>query len=131
MAIRIVRLGSNRAADEGLRIGTVRRPPRGIKKTEYAARNIYDLWFPNLAPSETLLKAHFPISDAAAWKQFARHFLKEMKDPGASRDLDLLAALSHQTNFSLGCYCADETQCHRSLLRTLLKQRGALLAEDP
>jgi uncharacterized protein YeaO (DUF488 family) len=125
MPIRIVRLGSPRAPDEGLRIGTVRRPPRGVRKDEYTARDIYDLWFPNLAPSEPLLKESFPVADERAWRAFRRRFLAEMKQPSARRDLDLLAALSHQTSFSIGCYCADEARCHRSLLRELLEKRGA------
>jgi len=125
MTIRIVRLGGPRAAGEGLRIGTVRRPPRGVPKAEYAERNLYDVWFPNLAPSEALLKAFFPISDAAGWRRFSRQFLAEMKQPGPKRDLDLLAALSHHTDFSVGCYCEDESICHRSLLRTLLAARDA------
>ena len=125
MTVRIVRLGSNRADSEGLRIGTVRRPPRGVRKTEYAAKNIYDIWFPNLAPSEVLLKQFFPIGDDKQWKTFTRRYLAEMKASGPSRDLDLLAALSHQTDFSVGCYCEDESRCHRSLLRNLLEKRGA------
>lgn len=126
MVIRIVRLGSDRTSDEGLRIGTVRRPPRGVPKTQYSIRNIYDVWFPNLSPSETLLKEYFPVtSEGGEWRRFRRRFLAEMKQPGAMRDLDLLAALSHQTNFSIGCYCQDETLCHRSLLRELLTARGA------
>lgn len=129
MAIRIIRLGSKRAPDEGLRIGTVRRPPRGLKKAEYAARDIYDVWFPNLAPSEALLKDFFPIDDDQSWRGFKRKYLAEMKQPAASRDLDLLAALSHQTNFAIGCYCADEQRCHRSLLRELLAARSASMIE--
>ena len=125
MAIRILRLGSERQANEGLRIGTVRRPPRGVPKTEYSRRNIYDLWFPNLAPSEDLLKQFFPIGDDRQWRAFARRFLAEMKNAAPARDLDLLAALSHQTDFSIGCYCEDESRCHRSLLRDLLVKRGA------
>lgn len=125
MTICVVRLGSPRRADEGLRIGTVRRPPRGIPKTEYAERNIYDVWFPNLAPSEALLKAFFPIADPSDWRGFRRRFLAEMKQPGPRRDLDLLAALSHGANFSIGCYCEDESFCHRSLLRALLLDRDA------
>lgn len=125
MPIRIVRLGSPRVPEEGLRIGTVRRPPRGVRKDEYAARDIYDLWFPNLSPSEPLLKESFPVADERAWRAFRRRFLAEMKQPNARRDLDLLAALSHQTSFSIGCYCADEALCHRSLLRELLEKRGA------
>lgn len=127
MAISIVRLGSPRIAGEGLRIGTVRRPPRGIRKELYAARDIYDVWFPNLSPSEALLKAFGRASDDKDWRQFKRRFLLEMKRPEARRDLDLLAALSYQTDFSIGCYCADASRCHRSLLRELLEQRGAAL----
>ena len=126
MAVRIVRLGDPRAKGEGLRIGTVRRPPRGVRKTEYASRDIFDLWFPNLAPSEALLKESRPHDDAS-WEKFKRRFLAEMKDSQPRRDLDLLAALSHQTNFSVGCYCENELRCHRSLLRDLLEQRGAEL----
>lgn len=124
MAIYVVRLGSPRAADEGLRIGTVRRPPRGIPKAEYASRDIFDIWFPNLAPSEALLRAARP-GDERAWRAFRRRFAAEMKAPEARRDLDLLAALSHRINLSVGCYCADESRCHRSILRTLLTERGA------
>ena len=127
MAIRIVQLGSDREVDEGLRIGTVRRPPRGVPKTEYSSKNIYDVWFPNLSPSEELLKQYFPISDEKQWRSFQRRFLAEMKASGPTRDLDLLAALSHQTNFSIGCYCEDESRCHRSLLRSLLEKRDANL----
>ncbi|MBT2971604.1 MAG: hypothetical protein B6D72_19335 [gamma proteobacterium symbiont of Ctena orbiculata] len=125
MTIRIVRLGSDRLADEGLRIGTVRRPPRGVPKTDYSSKNIYDVWFPNLAPSEQLLKQYFPVADENQWRSFQRGFIAEMKEAGAKRDLDVLAALSHQTNFSIGCYCEDEAWCHRSILRRLLEQRGA------
>ena len=125
MTIRIVRLGSPRGSDEGLRIGTVRRPPRGVRKEDYASKNIYDVWFPNLSPSEALLKEAPPLHDGKSWKAFKRKFLAEMKSPGAKRDLDLFAALSHQTNFAIGCYCKDESRCHRSILRELLEQRGA------
>ena len=125
MALRIIRLGSPRVKDEGLRIGTVRRPPRGVRKEDYAKRDIYDVWFPNLAPSEALLKTVKPPIDAAAWRSFSRRFMAEMKQPGARRDLDLLAALSHRANFAIGCYCEDETRCHRSILRKLLETRGA------
>ena len=125
MAVRIVRLGSERKAGEGLRIGTVRRPPRGVPRAEYAARNIYDVWFPNLAPGEALLKQYFPVADEKQWRSFQRRFLAEMKAAGPARDLDLLAALSHQTSFSIGCYCEDESLCHRSLLRMLLEKRQA------
>lgn len=125
--IRIIRLGSPRTQDEGLRIGTVRRPPRGVRKEEYATKDIYDVWFPNLSPSEELLKETYPLQDEAAWRTFKRKFLAEMKESGPNRDLDLLAALSHQTNIAVGCYCEDESRCHRSLLRELLRQRGAAL----
>ena len=125
MTIRIVRLGSRREPNEGLRIGTVRRPPRGVRKEDYASKNIYDVWFPNLSPSEALLKEASPLNGENSWKTFRRRFITEMKLPGARRDLDLLAALSHQTNFAIGCYCKDESRCHRSILRELLEQRSA------
>jgi uncharacterized protein YeaO (DUF488 family) len=125
MTIRIVQLGSDREVDEGLRIGTVRRPPRGVPKVEYSSKNIYDVWFPNLSPSEELLKQYFPITEEKQWRSFQRRFLAEMKASGPTRDLDMLAALSHQTNFSIGCYCDDESKCHRSILRGLLEKRGA------
>lgn len=125
MAIRIVRLGSARDKTEGLRIGTVRRPPRGVRKEEYASKNFYDVWFPNLSPSEDLLKEARAATDTRSWLVFKRKFLAEMKSSAASKDLDLLAALSHQTNMSLGCYCEDESRCHRSILRELLVERGA------
>ncbi len=127
MTLRIVRLGSPRELDEGLRVGTVRRPPRGVRKEDYAAKNIYDVWFPNLAPTESLLKEALQMSDEKSWKAFKRKFIAEMKLPEAKRDLDLIAALSHQTNFSIGCYCRDESRCHRSILKELLEQRGAKL----
>jgi uncharacterized protein YeaO (DUF488 family) len=125
MTIRIVQLGSDREVDEGLRIGTVRRPPRGVPKVEYSSKNIYDVWFPNLSPSEELLKQYFPITEEKQWRSFQRRFLAEMNASGPSRDLDMLAALSHQTNFSIGCYCDDESKCHRSILRSLLDKREA------
>ena len=125
MTIRIVRLGSPRESNEGLRIGTVRRPPRGVRKEDYASKNIYDVWFPNLSPSEALLKWASPLNDENSWKAFKRRFIAEMKLPEARRDLDLFAALSHQTNFAIGCYCENESRCHRSILRELLEQRGA------
>lgn len=125
MTIRIVRLGSPRENGEGLRIGTVRRPPRGVKKEDYARKDIYDVWFPNLAPSEALLKEALGAADERAWNGFARKFRAELKTPAASKDLDLLAALSHHTNLSIGCYCADESRCHRSILREMLAARGA------
>lgn len=125
MAIKIVRLGSPREAGEGLRIGTVRRPPRGVRKEDYSAKNIYDVWFPNLAPSEALVKQAQAAHDEKSWKTFKRKFLAELKSPEASKDLDLLAALSHQTNMAIGCYCEHESRCHRSILREVLMQRGA------
>lgn len=126
--LRVVRLGSPRAPGEGLRIGTVRRPPRGVPKSEFAARDFYDLWLPNLAPSEALLKAGQAAQDERAWKHFVRRYRTEMSRPEASRVLDLLAALSRTADFSVGCYCADEGRCHRSVLRALLAERGASLA---
>lgn len=125
MTIRIIRLGSPREINEGLRIGTVRRPPRGVRKEEYASKNIYDVWFPNLSPSEALLKETSTFGDDNSWKAFKRRFIAEMKLPETKRDLDLLAALSHHTNFAIGCYCEDESRCHRSILRELFEQRGA------
>jgi uncharacterized protein YeaO (DUF488 family) len=127
MAICIVRLGSERRPNEGLRIGTVRRPPRGVRKKELAKRNFYDVWLPNLAPSQTLLKRWRSAPDARGWKHFARAYRKEMSAPDAARLLDTLAALSHHTNFSVGCYCLDEARCHRSILRELLASRGAAM----
>jgi uncharacterized protein YeaO (DUF488 family) len=129
MAIHIVRLGSPREKGEGLRLGTVRRPPRGVPKSEFAKRDFYDVWLPNLSPSEELLKEGKTSIDNRSWANFVRKFQAEMKKPEASRVLDLLAALSHQTNLSLGCYCEDENRCHRSVLRELLKERGADLPE--
>ena len=128
MSIRIVRLGSPRAKGEGLRIGTVRRPPRGVPRDQWAAQDIYDVWFPNLSPTEPLLKATFPVKDDRAWKTFRRKFLAELKSPGARRELELLAALSHRTSFAIGCYCKEESHCHRSILRELLEELGADIA---
>lgn len=128
MAVRIVQLGSPRARDEGLRIGTVRRPPRGVPKSEFASRNYYDVWLPNLAPSEQLLKAGRSAKDESDWRSFIKRYRSEMSQAENSRVLDLLAALSHQANFSVGCYCNDEQHCHRSVLRQLLAEHGALLA---
>jgi uncharacterized protein YeaO (DUF488 family) len=128
MAIRIVRLGSPRTRDEGLRLGTVRRPPRGVARSQLASRDFYDVWVPEAAPSEALLKAAKEAGDdPAGWKTFARRYRSEMKRPEAARLLDLLAALSHRTNLAVGCYCADEARCHRSVLRELLEERGAAL----
>ncbi|HVF18452.1 MAG TPA: DUF488 family protein [Steroidobacteraceae bacterium] len=127
--IRIVRLGSSRDPDEGLRIGTVRRPPRGVPKAEFASRNFYDVWLPMLAPSEALVKQALGVAanDARGWKAFERRYRAEMKNPEIARVLDVFAALSHQTNFSVGCYCQNEQRCHRSILRALLQEREALL----
>jgi uncharacterized protein YeaO (DUF488 family) len=130
MTVRIVRLGSERVPGEGLRIGTVRRPPRGVPKSEYAKRDLYDVWLPNLAPSEELLKsarASLATGDERGWKAFVRRYRAEMKQPEQRALLDTLAALSHTADFSVGCYCADETRCHRSVLRELLAERGANL----
>lgn len=128
MAIRVVRLGSPRAQGEGLRLGTVRRPPRGVPKAEHASRDYYDVWLPDLAPSEGLVKQGLGASDERAWKAFARRYRAEMKRPEASRLLVLLAALSHATNVSVGCYCAEEARCHRSVLKALLVEHGASVA---
>lgn len=125
MAIRIVRLGTDRASGEGLRIGTVRRPPRGVPKSEFASQNWYDVWYPNLAPSAETVKMALSATTDREWETFVKKYKSEMATPDNSRTLDLLAALSHQTNFSVGCYCADESRCHRSVLRTLLVERGA------
>ena len=128
MPIRVVQLGTTRAPDEVLRLGTVRRVPRGVKKTEWAAMNYFDLWLPELAPSEELRK--WALSEAMTetrWNTYRRSYLAQMKRPQARRLIALLAALSHQTNLSVGCYCADESHCHRSLLRTLLIERGAVM----
>lgn len=125
MPIAIVRLGSPRRRNEGLRIGTVRRPPRGVPKAEFAARDFYDVWLPHLAPSPVLVALAQRSRDDRTWKTFARKFRAEMRQPDAARTLDLLAALSHQTRFSLGCYCEHEERCHRSILKELLAARGA------
>lgn len=127
MSIRIIRLGSPREASEGLRIGTVRRPPRGIPKSEYATRDFYDVWLPNLSPSPALMKEGKMSGDDASWFLFRKKFRYEMSGPEARKILDLLAALSHQTSISLGCYCENEERCHRSVLRELLMERGASL----
>ena len=128
MAIRVVRLGSPRARGEGLRLGTVRRPPRGVPKGEYASRDFYDVWLPDVAPSEQLVKVALGASDERGWRSFAKRYRSEMKRPPTARLLDLLAALSHEADFSVGCYCAQEDRCHRSVLRALLAERGARLA---
>jgi uncharacterized protein YeaO (DUF488 family) len=125
MTIHIVRLGSPRLDGEGLRIGTVRRPPRGVPKAEFASGNWYDIWYPALAPSPELVKQALAADTAAEWRDFVRKYRKEMAQPEASHTLELLAALSQHTNFSVGCYCADENRCHRSILRELLAEKGA------
>lgn len=125
MPIVVLRLGSPRKPNEGLRLGTVRRPPRGVPKAQFAKLDFYDLWLPNLAPSQELVAFAQRSRDEHSWKTFERTFRAEMNKPDAARVLDLLAALSHQTNFSLGCYCENEGRCHRSILRKLLAERGA------
>lgn len=125
MPIHIVRLGDPRAKDEGLRLGTVRRPPRGVPKAQIAPRNFYDVWLPDLAPSEALLQRIHSGDIEEGWRAFERSYRKEMKHPAQRHLLELLAAFSQQTNFSVGCYCADEARCHRSILRELLSARGA------
>ena len=125
MAIRVVQLGSPRETDEGLRLGTVRRPPRGVPKADYASKDFYDVWLPNLSPSPELMKQGKSAQDDRSWALFKKKFRAEMGRPEAGRVLDLLAALSHQTQLSVGCYCEDENRCHRSVLRELLKERGA------
>jgi uncharacterized protein YeaO (DUF488 family) len=125
MAVRVVRLGSDRAKGEGLRIGTVRRPPRGVPKERYAAENWYDVWLPNLAPSQELVKEAQGAGTDAEWRAFVRKYRTEMGRPEAKHLLALLAALSRETSFSVGCYCEDEGRCHRSVLRELLEEAGA------
>ena len=125
MTIHIVRLGSNRLPNEGLRIGTVRRPPRGVAKTDYAAKNYYDVWLPVLAPSPGLVALALHAQTPKEWKRFVAKYRREMSATDQSTTLDTLAALSHRTNFSVGCYCADESRCHRSILSELLTERGA------
>ena len=128
MAIRVVRLGEPREEGEGPRLGTVRRPPRGVPKSEFAARDWYDVWFPNLAPSVETMKLAQQATTPQQWAQFVRRYRAEMAAPDASRTLDVLAALSHSANFAVGCYCADESHCHRSVLRVLFAERGASIA---
>ena len=128
MAIRIVRLGSPRAQGEGIRIGTVRRPPRGVPREEFATRNYYDVWFPNLAPSVETMKLGQAASTPAEWARFVKKYRAEMATPDNSHAIALLAVLSHQANFSVGCYCENESHCHRSVLRELLVASGAKIA---
>jgi uncharacterized protein YeaO (DUF488 family) len=125
MAVRFVQLGTPRARGEGLRIGTVRRPPRGVPKSDFASKNWYDVWYPNLSPTPETMKLGLIAQTEKEWKTFERKFRAEMRDSEKSRTLDLLAALSHDTDFSVGCYCEDENRCHRSILREELAKRGA------
>ena len=125
MAIRVVRLGSPRLPDEGLRIGTVRRPPRGVPKAEFASRNYYDTWLPMLSPSAVTVKLGLNAKSDREWTKFVKRYRTEMAKPEPSATLNLLAAMSHHANFSVGCYCEDELRCHRSVLRDLLRERGA------
>ncbi len=128
MAVRIVRLGTPRARGEGTRIGTVRRPPRGVPKSEFASRDYYDVWFPNLAPSLETMKAAQAATTPAQWTAFARKYRAEMAAPDAVHAIELLAILSRHADFSVGCYCEDESHCHRSILRELLAAAGAEMA---
>jgi uncharacterized protein YeaO (DUF488 family) len=128
MAIHVVRLGTPRAKGEGLRVGTVRRPPRGVPKADFARRDYYDVWLPQLSPTADLVAEGLQADDEKGWKAFRRKFESQMKDADASRLLDLLAAMSHHAAFAIGCYCEDESRCHRSILRDLLAQRGAEIA---
>lgn len=129
MVIRVVRLGSERAANEGMRLGTVRRPPRGVPKSDFASGNWYDVWYPNLAPSVETMKLGQEARTPAQWLGFSRKYRAEMAAPDHVRSIELLAKLSHQSHFSVGCYCEDESRCHRSILRELLLEKGALV--DP
>ncbi|WP_312306773.1 DUF488 domain-containing protein [Pulveribacter sp.] len=130
MPVRIVRLGSPRAPNEGTRIGTVRRPPRGVPRNQFAAQDWYDAWLPNLAPSAEAVKQALAAHSDAEWAEFARRYRREMAEPDRRHLLDTLAQLSRQANFSVGCYCENEARCHRSLLRELLAQAGADIRED-
>jgi len=125
MSVRIVRLGTPRHPGEGTRIGTVRRPPRGVPKAQFSIQNWYDVWFPNLAPSVTTMKLGLKAESPAEWSAFTRKYKAEMAAPEAKHDLALLAALSHTADFSVGCYCQDEARCHRSILKQLLIENGA------
>ncbi|RZI86295.1 MAG: DUF488 family protein [Rubrivivax sp.] len=125
MVAHIVRLGSDRLPDEGTRLGTVRRPPRGVPKAQFASGNWYDVWYPNLAPSAEVVRLALQAQTPKDWQAFVKKYRAEMAQPEHSRTLDVLAALSHHANFSVGCYCEDESRCHRSVLRALLTERGA------
>lgn len=128
MVVRVVRLGSPRVEDEGPRIGTVRRPPRGVPKAEFASHNWYDVWFPTLAPSVETLRLGQQAETPAQWAAFVKKYKADMSSHEASHALELLATLSHSSNFSVGCYCENEARCHRSILRELLAEKGAKLA---
>ncbi len=125
MTLRIVRLGTPRLTGEGIRIGTVRRPPRGVRKERFAADDWYDVWYPELSPSSELVSRALAAKTESEWKAFVRAYRREMNEPAPRHTLDLLAALSHNADFSVGCYCENEARCHRSVLRTLLAERGA------
>lgn len=129
MAVRVIRLGTPRMPGEGTRIGTVRRPPRGVPKREYASRDWYDVWFPNLAPSLEAMKLAQAAASEAEWAAFVRKYRSEMATPENRHAIELLAVLSRQSNFAVGCYCEDECHCHRSVLKELLRESGAVLAE--
>lgn len=130
MPLRIVRLGTDRAPGEGTRIGTVRRPPRGVPRTEFASGNWYDVWYPELAPSVEVMQLGQAAETPAQWSAFEKAYRREMKEAGPARTLALLAALSQHASFSVGCYCADEARCHRSILRHLLQEAGAAIVAD-
>lgn len=127
MSVRIVRLGTARAEDEGVRIGTVRRPPRGVPKAQFSAQNWYDVWYPNLAPTVETMKIGQQAQTPKEWAAFAKKYRSEMSVPEASHSLELLVALSKKSNFSVGCYCENEARCHRSILRSLLEEKGATI----
>lgn len=129
MPIHIVRLGSPRGKHEGPRLGTVRRPPRGVPRAEFATRDYYDTWLPELSPSADLVKRALSAENEREWQQFVKAYRAEMKKPEAARWLEVLATMSHSANFAVGCYCEDESHCHRSVLRELLREHGADLAE--
>ncbi len=132
MAIRVVRLGAPRAAGEGVRLGTVRRPPRGVRKEDFASKDYFDVWLPELAPSAEVVSWALsePWTDAR-WKRYVQHYRREMREPRARHLIELLAALSHQTSFSVGCYCENATRCHRTLLREMLADAGASIEDGP
>lgn len=129
MSVRVVRLGAPRQRGEGVRIGTVRRPPRGVRKSEFGSQNWYDVWFPNLAPSVATMNAGRSAATERQWTAFVRRYKAEMSSAEAKHDLDLLAALSHTSNFSVGCYCENQARCHRSILKQLLVERGAAVED--